>query len=54
MLTRLIEGSIEVQKVLFICFIDYSKLFDKVRHDDLFKIMHEMHELGIGVKDLRL
>ena len=43
------ERCIEVQKDLFICFIDYSKAFDKVRHDELFKILEG---LDIDGKDL--
>ena len=31
-LKTLMERSIEVQKDLYLCFIDYSKAFDKVRH----------------------
>jgi len=33
-----------------LCFIDYSKAFDKVRHDDLFDILKN---LNIDGKDLR-
>ncbi|GFN73579.1 endonuclease-reverse transcriptase [Plakobranchus ocellatus] len=32
----LMERTIEVQKDLYLCFIDYSSAFDKVRHSDLF------------------
>ena len=50
-LSMLMERCIEVQKDLFICFIDYSKAFDKVRHDELFKILEG---LDIDGKDLRI
>ena len=41
----------EVRKDLFICFIDYSKAFDKVRHGELFNILEG---LDIDGKDLRI
>ena len=50
-LSMLMERCIEVQKDLFICFIDYSKAFDKVRHDELFNILEG---LDIDGKDLRI
>ena len=50
-LTTLMERCIETQKDLYLCFIDYSKAFDKVRHDELFKILEE---LDIDGKDLRI
>ena len=33
------DRAIEVQKDLYLCFIDYSKAFDKVKHSDLFDIL---------------
>ena len=50
-LNMLLERSIEVQKYIYLCFIDYSKAFDKVRHDDLFAILKG---LNIDAKDLRI
>ena len=50
-LSMLMERCIEVQRDLYICFIDYSKAFDKVRHDELFNILEE---LDIDGKDLRI
>lgn len=38
-LRMLVERAIEAQNYLFICFIDYSKAFDKVKHDKLFEIL---------------
>ena len=45
------ERCIEVQNDLFICFIDYSKAFDKVKHDKLFEMLNQ---LDIDGKDLRV
>ena len=47
----LMQRCIEVQKDIYICFIDYSKAFDKVRHNELFRILEK---LGIDGKDLRI
>ena len=43
--------AIEIQKDLNLCFIDYSKAFDKVKYSDLFDILlrHKCH-----AKDLRV
>ena len=45
------ERAIEVQKDLYLCFIDYSKTFDKVNHSDLFDILLRHNCDG---KDLRV
>ena len=50
-LSMLMERCIEVQKDLYICFIDYTKAFDKVRHNELIKILEK---LEINGKDLRI
>ena len=50
-LQTLMERSVEAQKDLYLCFIDYSKAFDRVRHEDLFKILTK---LTIDGKDLRI
>ena len=50
-LRTLMERAIEVQKDLYVCFIDYSKAFDKVKHSDLFDILSELNCDG---KDLRV
>ena len=47
----LTERAIEVQKDVFMCFIDYEKAFDKVRHPQLIGILQN---LNIDGKDLRL
>ena len=45
------ERTIEVQSPLFICFIDYQKAFDKVKHE---AILQQLKSIGIDDKDLRL
>ena len=47
----LAERVIEVQKDLYVCFVDYEKAFNKVRHQDLFELLEEQ---GLDGKDLRL
>ena len=50
-LSMLMERCIEVQKDLYLCFIDYSKAFDKVKHERLFGMLEN---LDIDGKDLRV
>ena len=38
-LRTLMERAIEVQNGLYLCFIDYSKTFDKVKYSDMFDII---------------
>ena len=45
------ERSTEVNKDLFLCFIDYTKAFDKVRHETLLDMLQE---LEIDGKDIRI
>ena len=47
----LAERAIDIQKDLYICYVDYEKAFDKVRHQDLFNILNN---IGLDGKDLRL
>ena len=47
----LMERAVEVQTDLYLCFIDYSKAFDKVRHSALFDILQG---LNVDGKDLRI
>jgi len=51
MLRMIIERSIEVHKDLYLCFIDYTKAFDKVQHE---KLMQILENLDIDGKDLRI
>ena len=50
-LSMLMERCIEVQKDLHLCFIDYSKAFDKVKHEELLAMLRK---LDIDGKDLRV
>ncbi|GFO02441.1 endonuclease-reverse transcriptase [Plakobranchus ocellatus] len=50
-LRTLIERALEVQKDVYLCFIDYTKAFDRVRHDE---IITELKQLNIDGKDLRI
>ena len=50
-LRMIIERAIEVQKNLFMCFIDYQKAFDTVKHEELLALLSS---LDIGRKDLRI
>ena len=45
------ERALEVQKDLFVCFVDYEKAFDKVKHVELFNMLKNLNMDG---KDLRL
>ena len=47
----IIERCIQMQKDLFLCFINSSKAFDKVRHQDMFEIVQDLY---IDGKDLRI
>ena len=47
----LIENALEIGKNIYLCFIDYEKAFDEVRHVELMRILKN---IGIDGKDLRL
>ena len=50
-LSMLVERCVEVQRDIYLCFIDYSKAFDKVKHEELFNMLAALDTDG---KDLRL
>ncbi|GFS08569.1 RNA-directed DNA polymerase from mobile element jockey-like [Elysia marginata] len=50
-LSMLIGRAVEVQRDVYLCFIDYSKAFDKVKHSELLGILDQ---LNIDGKDLRI
>ncbi len=45
------ERAIEVQQDLYLCFIDYTKAFDTIKHEN---IIHLLREHMIDGKDLRI
>ena len=47
----LVERALEVQKDVYLCFIDYTKAFDRVKHNE---IMKQLTQLRIDGKDLRI
>ena len=47
------ERAIEVQKDMYLCFIDYSKAFDKVKHSDLFDILLRHNGDGKNLRVIR-
>ena len=51
MIRMLSERPIEMQKHLFLCFIDYSKVFDNVKHKKLYEMLEDIQ---IDGKDLRI
>ena len=51
MLRTLTERTIEIQRDLYLCFIDYTKAFDKLRHEEIMSILDS---LNIDGKDLRI
>ncbi|GFO24946.1 endonuclease-reverse transcriptase [Plakobranchus ocellatus] len=50
-LPTLIERALEVQKDVYLCFVDYTKAFDRVHHDEILK---QLKQLNIDGKDLRI
>ena len=50
-LRQIIERTLEVNKDLHVCFIDYTKAFDRVRHEEIITILQQ---LNIDGKDLRI
>ena len=50
-LRTVIERSIEAQQDLYLCFIDFSKAFDTVKHD---KLIQMLQDINIDGKDLQL
>ena len=50
-LRNVVERCLEKGKEIYICFIDYSKAFDRVQHS---KIMDTLQELEIDGNDLRI
>ena len=47
----LAQKHLEVDQELYTCFIDYSKAFDRVHHDQL---IHCLERIGVDGKDIRI
>ena len=41
-LRMITEICVEMQKDVYICFIDYAKAFDKVQHETLYEVLQEL------------
>ena len=50
-LRTICERALEVRKDIYICFIDYAKAFDKVKHSMMIECLSE---IGINDKDLQI
>ncbi|GFR85200.1 retrovirus-related Pol polyprotein LINE-1 [Elysia marginata] len=50
-ITIILVRTLEVNKDLYVCFIDYTKAFDRVRHEEIITILQQ---LNIDGKDLRI
>ena len=50
-LRTILERALEHQKDIYLCFIDYTKAFDNVKHDKLIEILKQLDVYG---KDLRI
>ena len=51
MLRTVMERAVEKQKDLFMCFVDYEKVFDRVKHG---LMTERLRELGIDLANLRV
>ena len=45
------EQAIEMQRELYLCFIDYEKAFDKVQHEKMIKLLDNQN---IGQENIRI
>ena len=52
-LRTVIERSIEVQQDLYLCFIDFTKAFDTVKHEKLIQMLQDLNVDGKGLKIIR-
>ena len=51
MLRNIIERTLEIQKEVYFCFIDYIKAFDRGQH---MEIIEQLQQLHVDGKDLRI
>ena len=45
------ERALEVQRNLYMCFVDFEKAFDRVKHNKLIEILNE---IGADKNDIRI
>lgn len=50
-LRMITERTVEMQKDIYMCFVDFEKAFDMVRHEDLIRMLQG---IGLDDKDIRL
>lgn len=46
MVTMVSEREIQMQKGVYLCFIEYEKAFDKLWHKDLFEMLRKLDLFG--------
>ena len=52
-LRMICERSIEMQNDIYLCFINYTKAFDKVKHVQLLDMLQDLDIDGKGIRLLR-
>ena len=50
-LNMIIERAVEKQKDLYLCFVDFEKAFDMVKHEEMSRMLED---IGVDGKDIRL
>lgn len=45
------ERCLDMRKDLYVCFVDYEKAFDRIKHE---KIIEELNRIGLDGKDIRI
>ena len=50
-LNMVIERAVEKQKDLYLCFVDFEKAFDRVKHEEMARMLSQ---IGVDGKDIRL
>ena len=53
MIRMLSERGIEMQQILLLCFIEYSKAFNSVKHKRLFEILEDIQIDGKNLRIIR-
>ena len=46
----ILERTVEKQKDLYLCFVDFEKAFDTMQHEELSRMLRE---IGVDGKDIR-